>query len=777
MRYKTLICCGVAVGVMQGLLATAAYAEQQAGVADTTDQGDGPAVGEIVVTAQKRSESINRVPMSITAATGAQLEAAGVAQPRDLIKIAPSFSYSTSQVDSPIYTIRGVGFADIGLGGRPTVSVYVDEAPIPFAVETKGTALDLERVEILKGPQGTLFGQNSTGGAINFIAAKPTNELQAGVEVSYGNFNAVTLGGFVSGPITETLSARLAWDHDSRDPWQRSYTTGERNGSVDIGKGRLILDWKPDARLSVSFTLSGFIDHSEVQATQLIGIDLNNPGVVAFIPGLADYPRSPRSNTAADFTSGRDYNRHNSFGQGTLRTDYSLTDGLTLTYLGTYSRFKEREFQDQDGTVLENIHALTVGKISSWSHELRFSGELNDRSHFVTGLAYSTDSVTESNFGSLGQSTNAYAFTPLGLPPYTGFTNYGRQKAKTYAVFGNVDQSIFDTVKIYGGLRYTNFRDNFSGCTKDPGDGTLASVFSAIFGITPAIPNGGCITLNNVMFQPAFVQSQLKENNLSWRAGAEWAPAPRTLIYANVSQGYKAGGYPQLAATVTSQLSPVKQEGVLAYEAGFKKSLFNRTLQVDGAFFYYKYNNKQILGKVQDPIFGLLLRQINIPRSEILGAEFQAAWAPDRHLTVSAGGSYLNTRIKGDFITFGGNGQSQNLRGNPFPNTPKWHLVADINYKWDISDRLDGFVGGSANYQSATNSQLGAASILRVDPYTLVDLRAGIETKDQAWRFSVWGRNVFDKYYWVGGNRPLDTVVRFAGMPATYGVTLGFKYR
>ena len=184
----------------------------------------GSLVPEIIVTAQKREENLNAVPMSITAVSGEQLKRAGVNEVRDLVKVSPGFSYADSYVGSPIYTLRGIGFSDISLGGRSTVSLYIDQAPIPFAIESRGVNLDLERVEILKGPQGTLFGQNATGGAINFIAAKPTKSFAAGMDASYGTFNASDLSGFISGPLSETLGARLAVQTIKSDPWQRSYT-------------------------------------------------------------------------------------------------------------------------------------------------------------------------------------------------------------------------------------------------------------------------------------------------------------------------------------------------------------------------------------------------------------------------------------------------------------------------------------------------------------------------------------------------------------------------
>jgi outer membrane receptor protein involved in Fe transport len=177
------------------LISAAAAAQERAADA-------GSLVPEIIVTAQKREENVNTVPMSITAVTGEQLKRAGIKEVRDLIKVSPGFSYADSYVGSPIYTLRGIGFSDISLGGRSTVSLYVDQAPIPFAIEGRGVNLDLERVEILKGPQGTLFGQNSTGGAINFIAAKPTKTFSAGIDGSYGSFNETDFSGFISGPLT-----------------------------------------------------------------------------------------------------------------------------------------------------------------------------------------------------------------------------------------------------------------------------------------------------------------------------------------------------------------------------------------------------------------------------------------------------------------------------------------------------------------------------------------------------------------------------------------------
>src|SRR5882757_8638408 len=189
------------------------------GRAPAGDQG----LEEIIVTADKRSESINKVPLAITALSGNALQDQNIHSVQDLALVIPGFTYAASLLDTPVYSLRGVGFYETTLAAYPDVSIYVDQVPLPFPVLTQSVSLDLERVEVLKGPQGVLFGQNSTGGAINYIAAKPTEEFHAGINLGYGRFNDVTVSGFISAPITSTLRTRLSFQTEHSSPWQRSY--------------------------------------------------------------------------------------------------------------------------------------------------------------------------------------------------------------------------------------------------------------------------------------------------------------------------------------------------------------------------------------------------------------------------------------------------------------------------------------------------------------------------------------------------------------------------
>ena len=263
-----------------GVLAVASA--DQAVAATATDASAAPvAVGEVVVTAQKRSENIMNVGMAITASSAEQLRQRRVVSVSDLTLIEPSLQFSQSQNGTPVFTLRGVGYFEQSLSASPTVSVYQDEIPFPYPVMARGVMLDPERVEILKGPQGTLYGQNATGGLVNFIAAKPTNNFAAGVEDTIGRFGDNLLDGFVSGPITPGLNFRLAGSTENGGAWQQSDTRSQSLGSKNTQIGRFILDWKPTGNFSASLNVNGWRDRSDSQAGQLEGFRFQDPTNIA----------------------------------------------------------------------------------------------------------------------------------------------------------------------------------------------------------------------------------------------------------------------------------------------------------------------------------------------------------------------------------------------------------------------------------------------------------------------------------------------------------------
>ena len=736
-----------------------------AAVPNASESSGEESIQDIVVTAQKRAESINDVGMSITAATGEQLVKLGVSDVSQLAKIVPGFRFNVTAFGSPVYTIRGVGYQESSLAAGPAVSVYVDEVPLPYSTQTIGAALDLERVEVLKGPQGTLFGGNSTGGAINYVAAKPTDKFAAGATASYGRFNTVDLAGYLSGPISDTLSARVAVRSLQSNDWQKSITRDDTLGERRQLFGRVLLDWKPVDGLRISLNANGWRDRSDSQAPQLVAklSALNDPATLS--PAFAAAPLAPAEARAADWDPEKSYRNNNRFYQVAGKIEYDLSSDITLTSITSYQKFKRFQPLDVDGSAVEAFFILNTGYIESFFQELRLAGQIGDTGHWMIGGNYQKDDIFDNTRIALSQASQRF----IALSS----RNQNLQKVDTKAVFANVDYEVLPTVKLNGGIRYTKADRSFRGCTLDSGDGTFAAFINAVAG-TSILP-GECVSFR-ADGTVGFINRELNEDNISWRAGVDFEPAPDILFYANVSKGYKAGSFPNLTISVEEQVRPVTQESLLAYEAGFKASLLGRMLQLNGAAFYYDYSDKQVRGLTSIVNFGTLETLLNIPKSRVQGFELSAVWRPVHGLTISPAVSYTDSKVTKSFVNFSGDGTLTDFKGQAFPNTPKWSGSTDAEFRWDLNDSMQAFVGTTISYQSKTNGFFRPAAQFEIDGYTLIDLRAGLESADGRWNASIWGRNVTDKYYWSSAVRGSDGVVRYAGMPATYGVTLGFRY-
>jgi outer membrane receptor protein involved in Fe transport len=736
------------------------------------------ALPDIVVTAQKRSESINSVPMSIAAVTGDTLRQMRVTSPDQLVNVVPGFTFTKSAYGSPVYSLRGVGFYDYALGAAPAVSVYVDQAPLPFSTMTRGASFDLERVEVLKGPQGTLFGSNSTGGAVNYIAAKPTSTPEAGLDISFGRFADADFSGFVSGPITSTLSARVALRHEESGDWQRSTTRGQTLGARNFTEGRISLAWKPTSRFRASLMLAGFADDSDAQAAQLIQVNPLQPPFVS--PVLTALPLASGNARAADWTPGLNPRRHDRQYQLTGRIDYDISDAITLTSLTSHSYYKQNSYVDPDGTSLKLADTQDIGNINSTFSELRLSGKSpGDAIQWIVGGNYEHDKINETQLLTASDASGYRLFHAVfGVPTPDVTPIETHQSFETGAAFSNLSYT-FGRLTLHGGLRYTRTTVAFSGCTRNSLNGASGQALTIILGslgVPVSYGPGSCTTLD-ANLQPGLTSQKLTQDNWSWRAGADYKTANGSLIYANVSRGYKSGSFPTLPATSAAQYIPVKQESILAYEAGFKANLAGRTLQLNGSAFYYDYTDKQTLGSVvlTPNIFGPLNHLVNIPKSHVTGGELQIDWLPVTGLKLSADATYLDTKV-GDFTNYDPYGLVRNFKDESFPFTPKWQAHGDIQYDWSIGASHKAFVGGDVLYHSRTNSGLGNYDILTIAPYTLFGLRAGFGASDNSWTLSVWGRNITDKYYWTNSYKIADVTARFAGMPATYGVSASLRF-
>ncbi|MEZ5687785.1 MAG: TonB-dependent receptor [Caenibius sp.] len=756
----------------QFAVSTQALAQDASGAASSDGGFQG---GEIVVTATKREQSLSDVGLTISAFSGDQLEKQGVNDIADLANITPGLTFAPTPNATPVYTIRGVGFFEASLAAYPSVSLYLDQVPLSLPAMTSLTAFDLERVEVLKGPQGTLFGNNATSGAINFVAAKPTDVFHAGVDLGYARFNTISGSAFVSGPITDTLKGRVAVNFSNGDEWQ--YSNSRRAGGVDadllaigvpasasskadkIGKkdeiaGRLILDWEPTDSLRFSFNLNGWRNQSDPQSPQYVEARPQNPigsaglgGVVGADLPIFNYPAALGNARVTDWNPERRPYANDKFWQTSLRADYDVTDDLTLTSITGYSKLKTEKTAESDGTPFDTLELDPItGDLESVTTELRLANSGANRLRFQLGANYEHTTVKEREELFIS-GTSSFALNGFGG------NNYGSdQTMNNYAAFGNIEFDVTDTVTIKGGIRQTKAkRSNLTyspwenpgqfvagGLLTDspcPLTGFFNTVYGVIYGAgtVPTIACGDGIAIDNrtnadgspvnpaTYLTTAPFTGKLNEDSTSWSAGIDFKPIDDLLLYANVSRGFKAGSFATLAGAIYDAYAPVTQEKLTDYEAGFKWQFADRRMSLTGAAFYYDYRDKQLRSKFVDPIFNALDKLVNVPKSRVYGAEMSLSGSPVDGLTVGASFTYLDAKVSRydgvvgsvqDPVSTLWSPVIASFKGADLPFAPEWQYSVRADYEFPLSDTFNGFFGAGVHGQS---SSIGTLTVDPVD--------------------------------------------------------------
>src|SRR5581483_6838502 len=761
---------------------------------------------------QKRSEAINAVPMAIASFQGEELEAVGIRDMRDLGKLVPGFSAADSGFDTPTYTLRGVGFADSSFATTSTVGIYNDEVSLAYPIMSKGPDLDLRRVEVLRGPQGTLYGRNATAGAVNYIANKPGPRFAAGGELSYGSFGRVDAEGYVGGPLTDSLRGRFAaGSTTSQEGWQISNTRpGDRLGRLNKQAARGILDWQAADRFQLRLTLSGWTDRSEPQAPYavarqaqfklpldpqfttllrtLTGLDLNS----AFLdPSVANYPLIPgnRNPQIADWNPhpAYEYGLHDNFWMASLRPSWDLGDTVNLTGLFSVQQMRaDGSSLPQGGMNLEDIDQVLHAWIRTAQGELRLSGKAGDRGDWLVGVNADYDKHHEMDEG-LGSENSLNVFiygdtAPLDKPL---FFQKGAARSDTQvreqSAFADGSWQLLDPLKLTLGLRYTRERQDYSGCTFVLADNDSIIPFpfftaaSFLKGGHSTVPQGACGSLDASNNAGLFVDS-LAEHNLSWRSVLSWTPARDSLLYASYSRGYKAGSFPTVFSVDQQRLRPVVQERLDAYELGAKYASPQRSLQANLSAFYYNYRNKQLLTYFKDPIFGALQYLQNVPKSLDAGVELSANWTPLPRLFLNAAGSYIRTKV----IEYRGKdnqGDDFDFAGQPFNYTPRLQAALLANYTFALNQDLNLTPGAGFTYSGGTNATLEHDPLFALEAHRVYDLRLALTPPDRKWSLSAYGRNLGNEFYRSSVVKLGDTVFAYAGMTRVYGMTFTCDFR
>ncbi|BBC73293.1 conserved hypothetical protein [Altererythrobacter sp. B11] len=550
MRVRALILSGTAIACVAS--SGTALAQVVADAAPPqVQQSQEDVFGDIVVTAQKRSQSTQDVGISISAFSGDQLRTLGATDVKSVAALVPGFTVAPSSRSAPIYTIRGVGFNTPNASSSSPVGIYFDEVSYPYPAMTAGPSFDMERVEILKGPQGTLYGRNTTGGLVNNIAMKPTSESSGYLRIGGGNYGSYNSEGAINGAITNTLNARFSFATErSTKGWQVNISDGSRLGEVDRAGARLQLQWKPSSDLSFLLAGNWWRDKSDTQVGQVVLVfpkavnvavtPANSASIASILDGLGfpgdsivNQAFTPTGASQAKWTTkpfffqgtegGNHYNpvpinnyrRNNELFALSLRTNWTIAPNVDLTALTAYSHYRQEQGQDISGWDIPNAISIDRARISSFSQEIRLSGKTSSL-NWIAGAFYAHDKTNENNSNWSPVGTNIGPLRQLAAQTVAaqggtlgqqqdvlyGFTDWAdtiQQRIDTASVFGQAQYKITPQFELTLGARYTRDKARFVGCTLDQGDNSIASVWNVFFranGIPSNVAPGGCVTYN-----------------------------------------------------------------------------------------------------------------------------------------------------------------------------------------------------------------------------------------------------------------------------------------
>lgn len=705
---------------------------------------------EITVTAQKRAQDVLDVGGTLDVVGAAELSERRVEQVRDLSSFSSNLDVKEQVPGAmPVITIRGVGLDDFSSTNNPSAGIYIDEVYLASLAQMNFDLFDIERVEVLKGPQGTLYGRNSTAGALNIVTAKPSSSgFAARLAGGAGNFKTYDVEGMLNVPLGETLAFRFAAKTVQQDEgYWFNRTIGKDIGRRDVWLGRAQVRWTPTEALDVNLKLEAQRVRSEMGQGEFFGLLPSplSPGVAC--PGDARCTdffgyRDPDGDPFTGDWSGDHFYNIDQFGAA-LKFDYDL-GWATLTSVTGYANFARSFYIDTDATPLRQTDFIQTDKIHQVSQELRLAGS-TDRVEWLVGGFYSTDRVRVFNPGFFDELFN------------TRTLGFADQKTKSAAVFAHGEWKLTDTLGLVTGLRYTWEEKRNIGASDD----LVAYCPGSLLSMAPC---------GSPPIRLAFVDAKIKDTNWSWKVGLNWKPNPLTLVYASASQGVKSGGFFSGAAVNSAQLAPYDPERLVAFEAGWKARLPEAGLQVSASAFYYDYSDVQTF--IRDTSGALPIQRLgNVEEADLYGADIDVAWRPGvlPGLSLQAGLGLLHTEL-GGFTTAQGAVPS----GNRLPNAPEVTFNGAAQYDWRLNDALTLRLQASTRYSDELFKDAQNDPLIKQESYWTWDGRIALMAKESGWEVSLWGKNLGEERHLVQGLNVLSLGYgnRTYSAPRTWGVSL-----
>jgi iron complex outermembrane receptor protein len=731
-----VLALAAATGAFWLWAASPGFAEPAADPSATTGSSG---LDEIVVTAQRREESVQNVGIAISVLQGDRLAAKSVTYINDLQNAVPSLqvepAFGSSQ---PQFRLRGVGFIDYTSNNASPVGVSIDDVALALPIQTQGLLFDIDRVEVLYGPQGTLYGRNTTGGEINFITNRPTADAHAGTTIEYGSFNAFSSEGFVSGSILDGLTGRLSYGTEQGGGWQYNRLNGERLGDKDKLALRGQLEFDPSEVLNFRLTTYWSEDKSEEVGLHLLD---NYPvGGTTLIPAdtsryATGWQLNPTFASIIGISPDSKPGLDNSNEGVDLNTNIDL--GIAkITSITAYNKMIRKEYTDWDATQYDDSDEYFRSYLNVISEELRIASTGTGPFSWVGGVFYSDQRLDENFYSDLTDSYGGIALTDY------------QQNANSFGEFGQINYRFNDEFKVTLGAR------------EDHETRELVNLSSGF--IVPVEPFN------------TDINHSITSNLPSGKFEVDYTPLAGTLVYGSISRGVKSGGFTAHNTVAAPAADPFEPEKLTAYEVGIKSDITS-TLRVDTALFYYRYHDQQILGTLYDPVYGLIGRFVNAD-SRLNGGEVQLEWHPLAGLSLSQYYGFVEGYYTSNLI----DNTVQppvNYDGRP-ESIPKNTYGGDVSYAWDVGTYR---VTADSNYSfHDTYSQffLLGSNAFTIPAYWLANANLSLSPASGApWTFTLWGRNIFNKDYDVTRNFFLATAnVAQSGEPATFGLRFSYRY-
>lgn len=757
-RVKWLL-CGVAAGA--ALIGSAAYAQDtDAKTASSSGRSGFDDTNDIVVTARKREETLQSVPIAVTALNGEMLAERGYSSVTDMEQVVPGLRFTSGGGgNSNAFNayIRGVGEGDFIVTSDPAVALYIDGVYVARSFGADLGLNDIERVEVLRGPQGSLFGKNTIGGAINVVTRLPDGTPRFNADLRAGSFKSLRFRVNAEFPLGENLSASVSGLYRRAEGWQKTPGPNNNLGDENAITGRLKLRWHPDGGPDIVFSADALHQRQRGRPHNTVANKLSAPFAALSAPFFG--PCCEITDDPDVFAAPSPYNHDDS-------DAYNLS--LTATFpIGTGELKSITAYRNVDalfGRGINSINPNFVGdfhdeRSRQFSQELQYSNSLwDDRVELIVGAYYFRErSLDHTNlFVTPGLATHPgfpafLQMIGIPAPPFVFDLNLdfdNRQTTKNYAAFGNITVNITDALSLDLGGRYTHEKKRFYQ------KATRTEVNM------PLIPQAPEYTLHDSW------------NSFTPKATLSYQITPTVLTYATYSKGYRSGGF-NGRPTQFAEIGSYEPETLVSWEAGLKSTFLNGRARFNLAAYTNKYRNQQVLvvGLASDGIT-IVASTDNSGRSHMRGFEMESSFQATDWLSIDGALSYLDAGYD-EYVSNGVDRSNLKLR-----NAPKWTGNAGINLKGEVSDGMTARARLDGSYVSKLFVDTSNTPELSSGDYWILNANVGLEW-DSGWSLQATAENFTDRRKIVGGSdlrSAFGIVEAYFTPPARYYLTVGYRF-